>query len=233
MASLTRTLSELRSGVADVADVAVAVSGRHTNTLVNARINKSIHKWYRMIAECGADTYLKGSVVSTVALTGSIVLGEDFLFLRGLDVYDGSTPITMMPLSQEERNDLGATGFPRFYRAGPAMAAGAGVRKIQLFPAPDAVYSIGVYFIPAPPTLVNDADIVETIAGGEQWIINDAAMQTLANDGLVAGAEYQALRAENMQLRDDMRFALSLQAHTRKLDTVGRRDLLRNWSPGA
>jgi hypothetical protein len=243
-------LLQLRTAVADRGDITIATSGvRHTTSLVNSRINRAIQRWFNMIAEAGDDTNLQSERNATQTSTTRdannwapyqyITLPTTAMLIRGIDIWDGNTPIPMMTADEAERDDAQlaslfaatqATGMPVFYRIGGINAAGASI--IQIFPWADAVYTMDVRFIPALEDLSNDSDAVDFIAGGEEWVINDAVMQSKMTDGLSGTADMSTIVGWNEKIEKDLRFMLACRGTTRRQDTVGRREMLKRISVG-
>jgi hypothetical protein len=236
VSSVLRSLTDLRAGVSDAADVTVGASGgRHTNALVDARINRAVTKWARMLAECGDDTYMLDVSVNTSATSPAnqlIDVGTEFMYIRGITITDGGVPFEMHPMSFHERHDLSwngesQTGRPRFYLLGPSNYPLLSADSIRIFPYADAVYSCTVTYIPPPPVLVNGADTVEVIAGGDEWIMNEAARSTLRTDGMADSPAYAALTAENARIEKEMRFTLGMRNPLVKVDTRTQRSMAR------
>lgn len=240
----TRTLTQLQEALADRASVNVAASGtRHTTAIVNARLNRAIQRWRSLCAEAGDDSFMKVAKLTTGSSTTEdtamwapnqyIEQPADFLYLRGLDILDGTERIEMFPLEELERNDFegaviwgitNGVGFPIAYRVGGTNEAGN--QLLQLFPRSDGVYTVYLRYIPSHTDLATGSDTVDFIAGGEEWVVNDATIQTLVADGLAGSAETQALASWNAKLEQDLRFMLASRrggASRRKLDTRGRR----------
>lgn len=250
MSARTRTLLQLRDGVADRGDLVIAASGvRHTTTLVNARINRAIQRWLLMVAEAGDDTNLKTSRVSTATSTTRdannwapyqyIEAPTSCQLIRGMDVWSNNTPIPMMTCDEAERDDPqmaglwwanGQTGMPVFYRQGGTNASSAAI--IQIFPWANAVYTIDVRYIPAHVDLTSDSHTIDFIGGGEEWVINDAVMQSKMTDFVSGTADMSALMSWNKKIEDQLNFMLACRGVTRRQDTVGRRDMLRRMSVG-
>lgn len=254
MSSVLRTLQNLRDGVAEVADVTVAASGvRHTNAVVDMRINRAWMRWYKMLAESGDDTYLKSATLtttnSTTTVNGSrpqnqwITIADTIMLIRGCDIYSGNTSIPMLPADFLERDDAaslraswqsGMTGFPTFYRMGSLSIGGVTVQPgsvIEIFPWADNAYRIDLWYIPGPLNLTNPSDTLECVSSGDEWIINDAAMQTLRTDGLADSPAFSALAAANAKLEAEMRYTLACRGQVRKVDTFGIRNALKRWIP--
>lgn len=245
MAARTRTLQQLLDGVADRGDFTIAASGRHTTTTVTARINRSIQRWLLMVCEAGDDTNLKtvrtATTVSTVRDTSNwapnqyVAQPAGLLHIRGIDVWSNNTPIPMAPADESERDDaqlaaiwLGSvTGMPVFYRIGGTNQAGANL--IQIFPWADAVYTVDIRYIPAHVDLTTPAtDTIDFIAGGEEWVINDVVLQSKITDGLDASM----LVGWNAKIEKELFFMLACRGHSRREDTVGRREMLKRMAVG-
>ncbi len=245
----TRTLTQLRDALADRADVSVAASGvRDTHTVVDARINRAIQRWKLMVAESGDDTFLLTSRTATSASTTRdaanwapcmyIAQPTAMLFVRGIDIWDGETPIEMMAVDEAQRNvghalqfdGSGGTGFPVFYRVGGTNNAGSQI--IQLFPWADGAYTIDVRYIPAHVDLTTGSDTVDFIAGGEEWVVNDAAMQTLISDGLAGSAAFGACLQWNQKLEAELRFATACRNRPRVVNQKRRMESLISYVRG-
>ncbi len=231
MSSVLRTLTDLRAGVADAADVNIAASGvRHTNALIDARINRAVTRWARMLAECGDDTYMLSATVNTATGTPAnqyISVGATFMMVRGLTIYNGSRYITMHPADfaarQEYAEEQDTTGLPLYYKLGPSFFPFLSANSIRIFPYADAVYPITVTYIPPPPVLATGTDTVEVVAGGDEWIMNDAAMATLRTDGLADTPTYGALAMLNEKYEKDLRFTIGCRNPISKIDTRAMR----------
>lgn len=226
MSAVLRTLAELRAGVARTADINIASSGvRHTNALVNLDINRSISRWYRMVADCGDDTYLTRYAIATSTATPRLIsIGNPYLYIRGIELLRGSTPVALQPGEFDNRFEFEGgvvgtdiVGFPLYYKPGP----GTTTHNVRIFPAADAVYTGIASVIPPPPTLSGDSDSIEVFAGGDEWIMNDAAAHILRHDSLAGSPEYAALLAENAKYERDLRFMIGCRNPIRKVDSRG------------
>ncbi len=250
MSARTRTLLQLRTAVADRGDISIATSGvRHTTSLVNDRLNRAIQRWLLMIADAGDQTNLKTTRTATATSTTRdaanwapyqyVAQPSGLLYLVGMDIWSNNTPIAMMKGDEMERNDAqlsnlwwsnGATGMPVFYRLGGINASGTSL--IQISPWADAVYTVDVRYIPAHTDLSQDGDTIDFIAGGEEWVVNDAVMQSKITDGISGTADLSAIISWNREIEKDLRFTLACRGVHRKQDTVDRREMLKRMSVG-
>lgn len=247
----TRTLTQLEDALADRCDVTIGTGYRHTQTYAWARLNRSIGRWKALLAECGDDSNLTTSRTTTATSSTKdasnwapreyVAQPPGLLYLRSLTYWDGDVPVPMMEIGEAQRLgwvpaglDVGATvtGRPSFFRLGGTNAAGSAI--VQIYPFADAVYTLEFRYIPAHTDLSSGANTVEVGASGDEWIVNDAAIQTLANDGLLGTPEVQALAAWNAKLEREVRFAAACRGSREKYDANGRRlDLMaRAYSRG-
>lgn len=235
MSAVLRTLAELRAGVARTADVNIASSGvRHTNALVDLDINRSIARWYRMVADCGDNTYATSASIATTPFPGNakvINIGTAFLYIRGIElVRPSGTPASLQPGDFAERNEMDGqvesdtiVGFPLYYKPGSGVTGTTPVYSVRIFPAADAVYTGLATIIPPAPVLSSDSHVIEVFAGGDEWIMKDAALAILQHDGHedASPALMAALRADLATLARDLRFLLGTRNPIRKIDTRG------------
>lgn len=251
MSARTRTLLQLRDGVADRGDIVIGSSARHTTTTVNARINRAIQRWLLMVAEAGDDTNLVTSRTTTATSTTRdannwapnqyIAQPSNMLLLRGVDIYPrGVTgvPVSMLPADELERSDAsllaswiggGTTGMPITYRLGGTNASNAYL--IQIFPYADAAYTVDLRYIKTHTDLSGDSETIDFIAGGEEWVINDTVMQSKMTDGISSTADMSAIIGWNKKIEDELRFTLACRGTTRRQDTFGRRRALMAYAP--
>jgi hypothetical protein len=249
MSSRTRTLQQLRDGVADRGDLDIAASGvRHTEAIINARINMAIQRWLLLQCEAGDRTneVRLPTTTSTSATRGAqnwapreyVTLASGYMLVTGLDIYPaGSTmPISMMPVDDLERNDFGlgrqwwstgASGMPVFYKKTGIQTS----ELILVYPWADAVYNVDIYAIPAHTDLSTGSETVDFVCGGEDWVVNEATMKSLLSDGLGAHPNMAQMRAMNRELEQELAFTMAKRGVVRKVDTHAQRRLLQTYWP--
>lgn len=238
-------MAELLDAVARRADIKIDAGLRHDTDRVMQDLNRSIRRWKQMVAEAGDDADM---VTTRVTTNPSGTRGPDnwapnmyilqpqpptapLWRVRSMDVWPTSTRfVSMMPADEGER-DLAfdgwlarpGTGLPVFYRLGGQVI---GAPLIQIFPWADAVYPIDVRYIPVWVDKFLPGDTVECLIGGDEWIVNDVAIQALLTDGQGAQGNVAQMAAWNQKIEMDMRFAFARRSPVRKLDTRARRRLL-------
>jgi hypothetical protein len=229
MSAVLRTLAQFRAGVARTADINIAASGvRHTNALVDLDINRSIARWWQMMAECGEDQYTRSIALTTTPSVAYVNPSEAILFIRAMLAYSGTRPVPLTSLERAERGDLfdesgSELGFPRYYKLGFSTTTGTSTHYVRIYPVPDAVYDVTLSFVPPPKVLTSDGDTVEVLSGGDEWIMNDAALHILRHDGHAdaSPALMSMLMQENAKYERDLRFVMGCRNPIRKLDTRG------------
>lgn len=249
----TRTLAQLRSDVADRADIQDGgSSGRHTSAQLNRYINQAIQKYITLVSSVGGQNYyskrtgvLSMGTSTTVDANGwapnqYIPLPTDFFELIGIDLIYGGNTRSMQPFSVAERNRFrdqpywlssNQTGRPRYYRIMGANAAGTQVAEV--IPWSDGgAYQYEIWYIPEFADLVADGDTFDGRAGFEEWIVNRAAMDALKKDG-EADSVYAALSAENEKLEREMKQKFGTMAEAgHRMDTESERGRFGVWSRG-
>jgi hypothetical protein len=251
VASRTRTLQQLRDGVADRGDLNVADTGvRHTWAKVDARINTAIQRWLLMQYEAGDRTNVaRVPVTTSVSSTRGasnwapreyIALPSGYMVIDALDIYpngNSQAPIAMMDVDSLERNDAlavgrwwstGATGTPVFYRKAGTQA---GSELVLIYPWADAVYNVDIYAVPSHVDLDDAADSLDFVCGGEKWVVNQATMDSLDSDGLSGHAIMPRLMRECVELERELAFTMAKRGVARKIDTWAQRRSLRAYLP--
>lgn len=149
-------------------------------------INESYSALYDLLVSAyDNDYYMKAApfVFTTVGQQQMYDLPDDFYKLRGIDLTIGSNEkLTLRQFQWNERNK---------YQQGTywsALVGNYGPRyklienKIAFYPAPDAGYSLSVWYIPHCPILANSGDKINGVNGWEEFIIIDAAIKMLAKE---------------------------------------------------
>lgn len=178
-------LSTLRDRVRKRADMEAATA-RFPDSEVTAMINDSICRFYNLlVAARGMDYYENNSTVITDGINTLYPLPADFYELLAAEVAigNGDNTIALMPYNRLEHAELvsstpGWSGEPFAYRIRAS--------NIDFLPLPVSGLKITLFYIPAPPTLVNDSDTIDGIAGWEEIIILDAAIKLKRKDDLDA-----------------------------------------------
>ena len=250
----TRTLAELRSDVADRADLTDGgSSGRYTSAKLNRYINQAIQRYQQLVTGAGGqDWYMKRSGATAIGSSQTrdsagwapnmyIALPSDFFDMIGLTVTISGTTMPMVPFERSERTlfrempsylTSKSMGQPVYYRIGGTNASGAHIAEI--IPWSDgAGYEYEMFWTPVTADLVADADTFDGRAGFEEYVVYRAAMDALLFAGNTNTPLYQSLKQSADEIEAEMKFKFAtMQGAGRRLDTETTRQRLSRWSRG-
>ena len=174
----TRTIDQLETEARQRADME-SDDSFITSAEAFRMINQSIKELYDLLIENqGHEYYITTQSISTVAGTSSYALNSAFYQLLGVDATVGSTVFTVRPFMFQERNaySLGA-GWgglePVYYRVEGS--------NIVFIPAPMAVHSVTVWYIPQFTDLTT-GQTFDGINGWEEYVVVDVAMKMLEKE---------------------------------------------------
>lgn len=214
--SRTVTLSQLRSDIANLADVTVGSSTRYTSTYLNRLINQSIQRFRERVSAEGMAHFL---VSTTGTLTAGATSPYSFAELDlsnvspsvvrtyGVDITVNGVVTSLAHRPFTERNDYGtpqSTSIPRCWMHYQT-------RKIALSPAPMSGYSYTVWYLPVLADLSADGDTFDGVAGWEDYCTYDVALRLITRDQY---ATAHALFTQNVEAiwRDILRGASKVTA---------------------
>jgi len=151
---------------------------------LNRYINDSLGELYDMLVqEYGVDNFLDGYEFNTVVGQSRYDLPTDFYKFAGLDLQNSGTYYSLTRFAHSDRllyrnaSDFVVDGLPKHrYR----------LRKMHLdvLPAPEAIHSCVLHYIPQITELVNSSDVIDS-AIVESWlefVHVDAAIKMLIKE---------------------------------------------------
>lgn len=207
MTTLTRT--EIRTRVAARAAVTIGSSARHTETVVNQYINEALEEYHLALTECGHPQEVTRATATTSGSTALsngwptnsfVALPADFMTLLGaFRVEDDESTCTLVPFAEREAEDVASSGRPYKFRVAKNTA---GTKILRLLPAADAAYTIIVTYNPTPTSLGSDGSSIAFFPGTAEFVVSDAALRILEDDGVQEGSQYQAVMARREQARE-------------------------------
>jgi hypothetical protein len=167
------TLATFRSRIRTLGDYpgsSGSVAPTFTDDFIDEQINDAVGQYCDLIDERWEGYRDTVTTMVTVANTATVSLPANFLKARAVDVlYDGRyISLTRLQIRQTYGNDA-QTARPRGY----LMRANV----LELFPTPDAVYTIRLRYIPAASVLSDDADSIDIPNGWEGFIIHTALLK--------------------------------------------------------
>lgn len=220
---ITRTLAYLRTQVETALDEPVEDAGvRHTTAKVDARINSAIGSYWAEYARSGRATVSEATlttsasaaVVSGLPSNRFVALPSDFTSLVGIsiDPGTGSGFYPMLPYSQLERDALGETaGTPWGYSV---ESNNIGEFVLKLDRPSDGAYSIRIRYTASPVELVDANDGFAFFPGTDRFVIADAALSMLRDDG---AREVGVITLLTQERQDALK---ALHSHLCRLDRV-------------
>jgi hypothetical protein len=183
------TLSQLRTDIADQADItgAVGASSRYTPTQLNRLINQSIQRFREKISNEGATRYL-------VSATGSLAVGAtspypfyvldlsavspSIVRTYGLDITVNNVVRTLKHVPFTRRGEYGGpnyTGIPE------AWAHYVG-NKLAIFPPSSGTYTYVCWYLPVLDDLSSDLAPFDGVSGWEDFIVWDCVCRLIIKD---------------------------------------------------
>lgn len=206
----TRTLAQLRSRVIKRSAVVAGAGLRHTSDDVDAYINDSIESYHLALTECGhpqrvtratASTSASSSVSNGFPAYSYVALPADFLFLLGVwRLNDDASATPLDAFAESDYGLVGETGMPQRFRIGENSA---GTKILRLLPNADAVYTIAFTYVPSLTALSGEGSIA-LFPGGTEFVVCDAALKILEDDGVQETSHYQATAARREQARQEI-----------------------------
>ncbi len=170
----------------------VRFRGDFRNTLrfpdanVNAEIQAAFGELYELIADTNEGHWDTAANVSTAANTAFVALPADAWRVRGIDRLDSPDFIELEQVGISDRNRYSSTtDKPRAYR----LTA----RGVDLFPTPDAIYTLRVTYTPSAPTLSAARDYY---SGWEEFVIYGALLRLALNEERATGDWERQLEAQ-------------------------------------
>src|SRR5690349_6718399 len=183
-----RTVLSLETLIRDLADCEPAPGTRHTSTLIRTHMNASWQALREMVTEAGDLTYVKDVSTSTGVgpdtgkSYGLLAMPVTACRIHAIDmtVPGLARPRSLAPVSFNERNEFGTdnlvTGTPHsfaVFNIGTESGASIGNGWIALLPAPNVVYPVTIYYLPAWTDITNDAHVFDGFAGWDDWVAWD------------------------------------------------------------
>lgn len=208
----TTTLGTMRSNAAWLADIP-APGFSNTEILIpdlNNRINEGLAELFNLVvAACGDEAYRKPTTFATVSGTSVYPLPSDYFECKGVELQlnqSNTSPlgadwIWLTTFTAVDRPFLssstpGWNGEPSRYRIqGKAASDASDPGSIELLPIPSANLNVRLWYVFAPPTLVNDSDTFDGFAGYEDYAVKYAA-------------KWCAFKAENFDVADRLQAEL-------------------------
>lgn len=143
---------------------------RHfSNDYLNTELQNAFGKFYQLVAECNEGWWDTTGNVSTVVSQAYVAMPSDCWTVRAVDRLDGTDYVEMPQIGIGERNKFSSTsGRPVAYRLS--------ARGAELYPTPNAAYTLRVTYTPKAPALEESA-AREWYNGWEDFVIEETLLQ--------------------------------------------------------
>lgn len=167
---MTKTLAELEAIVRFRGDF--RNSQRFPSANVTTEIQAAFGEFYELVDEVNQGYWDTTGTVPTVAAADFVALPTGTWRIRAVDRLDGTEYIPMRQVGIDDRNNYGTSGDrPLAYRTT--------ARGIDLYPTPNAVYTLRVTYSPIAPTL--DTTPRDYVNGWEEYVIFGALVRITLN----------------------------------------------------
>ena len=159
-----------------------------TDAELNSYISGSYKELYDILIQKFGDDYYVATphTFTTDGTNDTYSLPDDFYKLLGVDCqYNGSSQglgwVTLRQFMFAERNAYTLPNYQAFYGI-TNLRYRLRDDKLWLTPIPKAGQAMRMFYIPRPSTLSADADLVDGVAGWEEYIICDAAIKCMVKE---------------------------------------------------
>jgi hypothetical protein len=164
------TLSALRSRIRERGEID---NNYISDAVLNDWINESLADLYDQIVATSSDYFLDSSNINVVSGTDAYALPATFYKALGVDVNEGGQWFSMRRFNWGERNTFNVVSGQNQRTSGYRIMGG----NLRIIPSPSWSSTVRLWFIPAPPKLVLDADTWDGIAGWEEFAVLDVLIK--------------------------------------------------------
>jgi len=211
-------------------------------------MNESWQTLRELVTEAGSLTYVANASTSTGIgpdtgkAYGLLAMPATACRIHAIDITipGRSRPRSLTPVSFNERNEFASdnlvTGTPHsfaIFNIGAESGASVGNGWIALLPAPNVVFPVTIYYLPAWTDITNDAYVFDGFAGWDDFMAWDVVIKLASKDNDMAKT-YQIAAGEREAARQRIvAAASSIQrvGPTGGVDTAAMRRRDRVQSP--
>ena len=148
-----------------------------SQVLTDAEIISHIDAAYTRMYDAIVDRFENYFVISTdvTPSSGTATLPSDFYKLLGVDMLISTPPESIAPFTFSERNNTSSS--VRYLLQNASM---------KFIPAPGPGVQFRVWYVPAPEKITTGSQVIDGIAGWEDFVVITAAIQALIKQELDA-----------------------------------------------
>jgi hypothetical protein len=144
-------------------------------------INQGITELYEQLCVASQDYYLSNVNIQTNSTTDTYALPADFFWLRGVDINLGGQQVCpARRFNWEERDIYKLQGTGWYW--GQTFAYDLRGNTIVLFPAPQGIYGVVLWYYPIAPTLSAPDDTFDAVNGWDELITLSCAIKMLTRE---------------------------------------------------
>lgn len=169
---MTKTLTDLLGILRFRGDMRNTV--RFPDANLTTELQAAFAEGYQVIVGQNEGFFDTTGTVPTTAAVAFVALPADAWIVRAVDRVEGVTNVPMPRIGIKDRNKYGTTN-------GRPVAHHLTARGIDLFPTPDAVYSLIVSYTPVAPTLGSSP--INYYNSWEEYAISGALVRLYNNQG--------------------------------------------------
>ena len=166
---------------------------RFTNEYLNTEIQTAFGCFWRIVDEAHQGWWDTEGTTATVNAQAYAALPTEAKVVKGVDRLDGGEYVELLQVGLEARNRFESTpSKPIAYRLSS--------RGIELYPTPNAVYTLRVMFTPRPPQLT-ESEAREWYDGWEDYVIEKVLFELDSREGKPLNDRLVKLEAAEKALR--------------------------------
>lgn len=166
---------------------------KFSNTYLNTEIQTAFDHFWRIVDEAHQGWWDTEGTVPTVNGTAYVALPTAAKAVKAIDRLSGTDYVPLDQVSLSERNKYGSSrGEPQAYRLS--------ARGAELYPTPNAVYTLRVMYTPKPDTLDEDT-AHEWYEGWEDYVIAKVLLELATRDRTLNKDHWDKLAAAEKALR--------------------------------
>jgi hypothetical protein len=156
----------------------------------NFWIDQRVAQLYDMLVGVDSDRYVvEGSLATTSSASPpwTVLLPDDFYVMRGVDILRGARRYPLQSYALQERNACGqGSSWPYIDRADLRYRVASngidGAAAALHFDRNPGNSTLAVYYVPNPPLLAEDEDVLDGFAAWEDWVVFKVAINMLAKE---------------------------------------------------
>lgn len=165
---MTQTLAQLITTVRNRGNLRNTV--RFSDTVIGTEVQAAFAELYGLVVQHHRGFYDTEATVPTIAAQAYVALPTGTWSVRAVDLLDGTRYVPLAKVGIKDRNRYGSPAE----RAQP-VAYRRTARGIDLFPVPNAIYTIRITYTPVAPTL--DTTARDYYNGWEEYVISGALIR--------------------------------------------------------